>query len=180
MHRAETAVLLLAAALGGGAALGGAMPLTLKSPAFEPGAEIPAVHTCEGADTSPALEWSGLPGGTKSLALVVDDPDAPDPKAPKMTWVHWVLHDIPPGSTGLAEAAKSLPPGTREGLNDWQRTGWGGPCPPRGRHRYFFKLFALDRTLGDLGTPTKAQLEKAMKGHVLAQAEIMGTYQKRR
>lgn len=156
------------------------MSLTLRSPAFAAGAEIPTVHTCEGADTSPALEWSGPPAGTKSLALIVDDPDAPDPKAPKTTWVHWVLHDLPPGATGLAEGVRSLPAGAREGLNDWQRTGWGGPCPPRGRHRYFFKLYALDRTLGDLGTPTKAQLEKAMKGHVLGQAELMGTYQKRR
>jgi len=178
--RHAAAALLLTAALGGGAAAGGPMSLTLKSPAFAPGAEIPTVHTCEGADTSPALEWSGLPAGTRSLALIVDDPDAPDPKAPKMTWVHWVLHDIPPGATGLAEAVRSLPPGAREGLNDWQRTGWGGPCPPRGRHRYFFKLYALDRTLGDLGRPTKAQVEKAMKRHVLAEAELMGTYQKQR
>ncbi len=156
------------------------MTLTLRSPAFAPGGEIPAVHTCEGKDTSPALEWSGVPAGAKSLALVVDDPDAPDPKAPKTTWVHWVLHDIPPGTTGLAEAVKSPPTGTRQGLNDWKRTGYGGPCPPIGRHRYFFKLYALDRTLGDLGKPTKAQLEKAMEGHVLARGELMGTYQKRR
>jgi Raf kinase inhibitor-like YbhB/YbcL family protein len=156
------------------------MALTLKSPAFAQGGEIPAVHTCDGEDASPALEWSGLPPGTTSLALVVDDPDAPDPKAPRMTWVHWVLHDIPPGATGLPEAVRTLPPGTREGLNDWRRTGYGGPCPPVGRHRYYFKLYALDRLLGDLGTPTKARLEKAMEGHVLARAELMGTYQKRR
>ncbi len=106
------------------------MMLTLKSPAFAPGGEIPAVYTCEGKDSSPALEWSGLPQGTKSLALIVDDPDAPDPKAPKMTWVHWVLYDIAPSTAGLAEAVKSLPPGTRQGLNDWRRTGYGGPCPP--------------------------------------------------
>ncbi|HVP68403.1 MAG TPA: YbhB/YbcL family Raf kinase inhibitor-like protein [Anaeromyxobacteraceae bacterium] len=156
------------------------MPLTLKSPAFAPGDAIPAIHTCEGKDTSPALEWSGLPVGTRSLALIVDDPDAPDPEAPRMTWIHWVLYDISPGETGLAAAVSRPPPGTREGLNDWGRTGWGGPCPPIGRHRYFFKLFALDRTLGDLGKPTKAQLEQAMKGHVLARAELVGTYQKRR
>jgi Raf kinase inhibitor-like YbhB/YbcL family protein len=172
--------LLVASAPGAGADEGGAMSLTLTSPAFAPGGEIPAVHTCEGKDLSPALEWSGLPTGTKSLALVVDDPDAPDPKAPKMTWVHWVLYDIPPGTTGLAEAVKSLPAGTREGVNDWKRTGYGGPCPPIGRHRYFFKLHALDRMLGDLGTPTKAKLEKAMEGHVLGRGEVMGTYQKRR
>ena len=111
---------------------------------------------------------------------MVDDPDAPDPKAPRTTWVHWVLYDLPPSATGLAEAVKQLPPGTRQGLNDWKRTGWGGPCPPVGRHRYFFKLYALDAVLGDLGTPTKAKLEAAMKGHVLVQAELVGTYQKRR
>ncbi len=156
------------------------MTLKLRSTAFAAGAEIPAAHTCEGEDTSPALQWSGVPAGTRSLALIVDDPDAPDPKSPMMTWVHWVLFDLPPGATGLEEAVKTLPPGTRQGLNDWRRTGWGGPCPPRGRHRYFFKLYALDRILGDLKTPTKAQLEKAMAGHVLGQAELMGTYQKRR
>ncbi len=154
------------------------MSLALTSPAFAPGGEIPAVHTCEGKDLSPALEWSGLPAGAKSLALVVDDPDAPDPKAPRMTWVHWVLYDIPPGATGLAEGAGSLPAGTRQGRNDWRRTGYGGPCPPIGRHRYFFKLYALDRMLGDLGTPDKARLKKAMEGHVIARAELMGTYQK--
>jgi Raf kinase inhibitor-like YbhB/YbcL family protein len=154
------------------------MSLTLKSPAFANGGEIPVVHTCEGKDTSPALEWSGLPPGTKSLALVVDDPDAPDPRAPKMTWVHWVLHDIPPTSTGLAEGIRAPPAGAREGLNDWKRTGYGGPCPPIGRHRYVFKVYALDRTLGDLGAPTKAKLEGAMEGHVLARAELVGTYQK--
>ncbi len=155
------------------------MALTVTSTAFRQGGEIPAAHTCEGKDTSPPLAFSGVPAGARSLALVVDDPDAPDPNAPRMTWVHWVLHDLPPSATGLAEAVKQLPPGTREGLNDWKRTGWGGPCPPIGRHRYFFKLYALDAALGDLGTPTKAKLEAAMKGHVLAQAELMGTYQKR-
>jgi Raf kinase inhibitor-like YbhB/YbcL family protein len=156
------------------------MSLAITSPAFAHGREIPAVHTCEGADTSPALTWTGVPDAAKSLALVVDDPDAPDPRAPKMTWVHWVLYDIPAGTSGLAEAVRSLPAGTREGLNDWKRTGWGGPCPPVGRHRYFFKLYALDRTLEDLGRPTKAALERAMEGHVLARAELMGTYEKRR
>lgn len=177
---ASLGAVLLFTASGAIAAEGGAMSLVLKSPAFEPGGEIPIVHTCEGKDSSPPLEWSGLPPGTKSLALVVDDPDAPDPKAPRMTWVHWVLHDLPPSATGLAEGVKALPPGTREGKNDWRRTGYGGPCPPTGRHRYFFKLYALDRMLGDLGKPMKAQLEKAMEGHVLGRAELMGTYQKRR
>jgi len=155
------------------------MPLSVTSTAFQPGAEIPAEHTCEGKDTSPPLAFSGAPAGAKSLALVVDDPDAPDPRAPRMTWVHWVLYDLPPTASGLAGAVRQLPPGTREGLNDWKRTGWGGPCPPIGRHRYFFKLYALDVVLGDLGRPTKAKLEAAMKGHVLAQAELVGTYQKR-
>jgi Raf kinase inhibitor-like YbhB/YbcL family protein len=156
------------------------MSLTLESPAFREGGEIPSVHTCEGKDVSPALQWSGVPAGARSLALVVDDPDAPDPSAPKTTWVHWMLYDIPPTATGLGEAVKALPAGAREGLNDWKRTGYGGPCPPVGRHRYFFKLYALDRTLGDLGQPTKARLEQAMEGHVLAKAQRMGTYQKRR
>jgi Raf kinase inhibitor-like YbhB/YbcL family protein len=131
--------------------------LSLESPSFDAGGEIPAKHTCEGGDTSPALAWSGLPAGTKSLALIVDDPDAPDPRAPKMTWVHWVLYDIPATATGLPEAARKgdLPTGTREGKNDWKRTGWGGPCPPIGRHRYFHKLYALDLTLPDLHEPSK-------------------------
>jgi len=158
------------------------MPLTLTSPSFGHQGEIPARHTCEGQDVSPALSWSGVPEGTKSFALIVDDPDAPDPKAPKMTWVHWVLYDLPPHGSGLPEGTRSsnLPPGTREGLNDWKRTGYGGPCPPIGRHRYFHKLYALEIVLPDLRNPTKARLEEAMKGHVLAQAELMGTYQKAR
>jgi Raf kinase inhibitor-like YbhB/YbcL family protein len=122
-----------------------------------------------------------VPASAKSLVLIVDDPDAPDPKAPKMTWVHWVLYDIPPTERGLpqAVAARDLPPGTREGTNDWKRTGYGGPCPPIGRHRYFHKLYALDVVLGDLGQATKTQVEAAMKGHVLAQAELLGTYRKK-
>jgi Raf kinase inhibitor-like YbhB/YbcL family protein len=155
------------------------MALAITSTAFVHGGEIPVAHTCEGRDTSPPLAFSDVPAAAKSLALIVDDPDAPDPRAPRMTWVHWVLHDLPPSTSGLAEAVKRLPPGARDGLNDWKRTGYGGPCPPIGRHRYFFKLYALDAVLGDLGTPTKAKLEAAMKGHVLAQAELVGTYQKR-
>jgi Raf kinase inhibitor-like YbhB/YbcL family protein len=158
------------------------MTLTLTSSAFSHGGEIPTVHTCEGSDTSPALSWSGVPARAKSLALIVDDPDAPDPKAPRMTYVHWVLYDIPAAATGLAEGAArgGLPAGTREGTNDWKRTGYGGPCPPIGRHRYFHKLYALDTELPDLGSPTKAQLEKAMEGHVLEKAELMGTYEKKK
>jgi len=156
------------------------MALTLESASFTHQGEIPRKHTCEGADVSPALAWSGVPEGTKSLALVVDDPDAPDPKAPKMTWVHWVLYDLPPSASGLSEGvgAGSLPPGTHEGLNDWKRTGYGGPCPPIGRHRYFHKLYALDAELAALPTPTKAAFEKAIQGHVLAEAVLVGTYQK--
>jgi Raf kinase inhibitor-like YbhB/YbcL family protein len=154
----------------------------LGSPAFAEGGEIPVVYTCEGDDVSYALEWSGLPEGTRSLALIVDDPDAPDPAAPRMTRVHWVLYDIPVSATGLAEGVsrESLPAGTREGLNDWKRTGYGGPCPPIGRHRYYNKLYALDVVLGDLGSPEKGRLEQAMEGHVLGQAVRVGTYQKRR
>lgn len=156
--------------------------LVVRSPAFADGGEIPIRHTCEGADVSPALEWAGVPPGTRTLALVVDDPDAPDPKAPKMTWVHWVLYDLPASTAGLAEAVArdALPAGTRQGVNDWKRTGWGGPCPPIGRHRYSFKLYALDAALGDLGAPTKARLEAAMAGHVLAEARLTGTYEKQR
>ena len=155
--------------------------MRIVSSAFRHEGEIPTKHTCEGRDISPALEWSSVPEGTQSLALIVDDPDAPDPKAPKMTWVHWVLFNLPPDTPGLGEGVASgdLPLGTCEGLNDWKRTGWGGPCPPIGRHRYFFRLFALDCTLEGLGTPTRAQLDRAMKGHVLAEATLMGTYQKR-
>jgi Raf kinase inhibitor-like YbhB/YbcL family protein len=154
-----------------------AMALTLTSPAFSPNGSVPAKYTCEGDDVAPVLKWSGVPAGAKSLALIVDDPDAPDPAAPRMTWVHWVLYDVPPTATGLPEGG-APPSGARTGLNDWKRPGYGGPCPPIGRHRYFFKLYALDAALGDLGTPTKAALEKAMSGHVLEKAELVGTYQK--
>ena len=158
------------------------MALTMTSPDFEHARSIPMRHTCEGKDVSPALVWSKLPAGTKSLVLIVDDPDAPDPKAPKMTWVHWVLYDIPPTAQRLAAgvAPDRLPKGTRQGLNDWKRTGYGGPCPPIGRHRYFFKLYALDAPLGDLGQPTKGDVEKAMQGHVLGQATLLGTYEKQK
>jgi Raf kinase inhibitor-like YbhB/YbcL family protein len=151
---------------------------TISSPAFADNGEIPAVCTCEGADTAPRLAWSGAPAGTVSFALIVDDPDAPDPAAPKMTWVHWVLYNIPADVDHLPEAVADLPVGTLEGKNDWKRTGYGGPCPPIGRHRYFFKLYALDTTLPDLKSPTKAQLESAMQGHVLSATQIVGTYQK--
>jgi Raf kinase inhibitor-like YbhB/YbcL family protein len=157
------------------------MTLQLTSSAFSPNAEIPAQYTCEGKDFSPPLSWSGMPAGIKSLALIVDDPDAPDPAAPKLTWVHWVLYNLPPDMTALPENVLSsvLPAGAREGFNDWKRTGYGGPCPPIGRHRYFHKLYALDVVLPDLHRPSKAQLEQAMQGHILGKAELIGTYKKR-
>ncbi len=156
------------------------MALKVLSSAFDDGKPIPRKYTCEGEDISPALSWGGLPAGTKSLVLIVDDPDAPDPAAPKMTWVHWVLYNLPPSAAGLAEgiSRSDLPNGTHQGLNDWKRTGYGGPCPPVGRHRYFFKVYALSRVLPDLGTAAKADIEKAMKPHILEKCQVMGTYQK--
>ena len=155
------------------------MSLIITSSAFEHEDSIPARHTCDGDDISPELLWSGVPDGTRSLVLIVDDPDAPDPAAPKMTWVHWVLYNIPASATGLAEGITSgeLPEGTLEGLNDWKRTGFGGPCPPIGRHRYFHKLYALDVLLADLDRPDKEQVEQAMDNHIVEQAVLMGTYQ---
>ncbi|MDH5671241.1 MAG: YbhB/YbcL family Raf kinase inhibitor-like protein [Myxococcales bacterium] len=152
--------------------------MKLRSPAFEHQAEIPRKYTCEGEDLAPALLWEGAPAETESFALIVDDPDAPDPAAPKMTWVHWVLFNLPKLSASLPEGGKPLPPGTGEGLNDWKRTGYGGPCPPIGRHRYFHKLYALDATL-ELHKPTKAELVDAMAEHVIAEAVLMGSYEKR-
>ena len=159
-----------------------AAPMTqkfrLSSSAYTDGGAIPARFTCDGADVSPPLAWSGAPAGTKSYAFILDDPDAPDPAAPKMTWVHWVLYDIPVDLHGLSEgASKQLPAGTREGVNDWKRSGYGGPCPPIGRHRYVHKLYALDTVLPDLHRPTRDALLAAMRGHVLAQAQLIGTYQ---
>ncbi|WJW76800.1 YbhB/YbcL family Raf kinase inhibitor-like protein [Thiohalobacter sp. IOR34] len=154
------------------------MSLTLSSSVFEPGGEIPRRYTCDGEDVSPPLSWSGVPGEARSLVLIVDDPDAPDPAAPKMTWVHWVLYNLPAELSGLPEAVDKLPAGSGEGLNDWKRTGYGGPCPPIGRHRYFFKLYALDTRLPDLGRPTKTEVEQAMRGHVLEAAELVGTYRR--
>lgn len=154
------------------------MALKITSPAFAEGGEIPRKYTCQGEDLSPPLVFSGAPAGTQSLVLIVDDPDAPDPKAPKMTYVHWVLVDLPPDTSGLAEAVAELPAGARSGTNDWKRTGYGGPCPPIGRHRYFFKLYALDTKLAGLKQPAKPDVLKAIEGHVLAEAQIIGTYQK--
>jgi Raf kinase inhibitor-like YbhB/YbcL family protein len=158
------------------------MALRITSPAFEDGGAMATKYTCEGQDATPPLRWEGVPDGARSLALIMDDPDAPDPAAPKMIYVHWVLYNLPPDSTGLPEGttSKKLPAGTLEGLNDWRRTGYGGPCPPIGRHRYFHKLYALDVMLDDLKKPTKDRLLKAMEGHVIEKAEIIGTYQKRK
>ncbi|BFU96313.1 MAG: hypothetical protein NTNFB02_30350 [Nitrospira sp.] len=152
--------------------------MRLTSTAFTHQGSIPTVYTCEGKDISPPLAWTDVPAGAKSLALIVDDPDAPDPAAPTLTWVHWVLYNLPAANGGLSEGSKTLPEGTKEGVNDWNRTGYGGPCPPIGRHRYFHKLYALDAVLPDLKQPTKAKLEGAMKGHVIGEAQLMGTYQK--
>lgn len=158
------------------------MTFTLTSPSFSNQEAIPAHHTCDGQDISPELNWTGLPENTKSLVLIVDDPDAPDPAAPQMTWVHWVLYNIPPTARGLPEdiAADKLPTGSLQGTNDWKRTGYGGPCPPIGVHRYFHKLYALDTLLPDLHEPTKEILEKAAQGHVIAQTELVGKYQRPR
>lgn len=153
--------------------------MKLESPMFQPMGSIPQKYTCEGQDTAPPLAWHGVPEDAKSLALIVDDPDAPDPKAPKMTWVHWVVFNIPIIASGLPEGGRPLPAGAVEGVNDWKRTGYGGPCPPIGRHRYFHKLYALDTTL-QLKQPTKTELEAAMTGHILAHAELVGTYEKHR
>jgi hypothetical protein len=156
------------------------MALVLTSPAFEPNGEIPTEYTCEGRDISPPLSWQTVPEGARSLALIIDDPDAPDPAAPKMTWVHWVLFNLPPSLTELPAGTtiSDLPPGSQEGFNDFKRTSYGGPCPPIGRHRYFHKLYALDTRLEGLDAPTKSDLEAAMAGHILAQAELVGTYEK--
>ncbi len=152
--------------------------LLIASEAFTHQGLIPIEYTCDAKDISPPLHWSGFPQGTKSLALIVEDPDAPDPAAPKRVWVHWVLYNIPPSVGGLPRGVRALPMGAKEGLNDWGRTGYGGPCPPIGRHRYFHKLYALSEALPDLGKPTKAQLESAMRGKILARAELIGLYQR--
>ncbi len=155
------------------------MALEITSPAFTHGGQMASKYTCEGDDFSPQLVFNGFPQGTQSLVLIVDDPDAPDPKAPKRVWVHWLVYNLPADAEGLAEDAEAagLPEGTALGLNDFKKTSYGGPCPPIGRHRYFPKLYALDATLDATG-PSKADLLAAMTGHVLAEAELVGTYQK--
>jgi Raf kinase inhibitor-like YbhB/YbcL family protein len=147
--------------------------MRLTSTAFSEGGEIPNAYTSDGKNISPPLAWSGVPDNARSLALIVDDPDAPNG-----SWVHWVLVDLPPTTTELPEGVSKLP-GGRIGVNDWKRAEWGGPAPPKGRHRYQFKLYALDRELG-LAKPTQHELEAAMAGHVLAETKLTGTYQKAR
>lgn len=158
------------------------MALTLLSDDFQHDAGIPARHTCDGDNMSPSLSWSNAPPGTRSFALIIDDPDAPDPAAPTVRWVHWVLYNIPPDASHLAAGIResALPPGTEAGLNDWKNTRYGGPCPPIGRHRYVHTLYALDTALPDLHHPTRSHLERAMQGHVLEQTVLVGTYQRGR
>ena len=156
------------------------MAMSITSPVFRHESAIPQRYTCEGDDVSPPLVFDGVPTAAASLALIVEDPDAPDPAAPKRVWVHWVMYNLPPATKELRESVRmtDLPTGARAGKNDWSKAGYGGPCPPIGRHRYFFKLYALDIVLPDLELPTKAALEKAMQGHVIEEATLMGTYHK--
>lgn len=157
------------------------MAFQLKSPDFSHQAEIPTKYTCDGRDISPPLSWTEVPRGTKSLVLIVDDPDAPDPQAPRMTWVHWVVYNLPPETSFIDKGAANtgnLPKGAKQGINDWQNRYYGGPCPPVGCHRYFFKLYALDEILNNIENPTKLAVENAMKGHIIAKSEIIGTYER--
>jgi Raf kinase inhibitor-like YbhB/YbcL family protein len=151
--------------------------MNITSAAFEDGQVIPRRHTCQGEDVSPALLWSDVPQGAKSLALICDDPDAP-----VGNWVHWVIYNLPAGLNGLPEgvaATPSLPDGSRQGLNDFRRIGYGGPCPPPGKpHRYFFTLYALDAAVPPKEAMTKRDLVRALPGHVLAEAQVMGTYKR--
>ncbi len=151
--------------------------MELKSSAFAAGGMIPKKHTCDGPDVSPPLSWSDVPAGAKSLALIADDPDAP-----MGTWVHWVAWNIPPDARGLEEGVPkkdSLPNGMKQGTTDFRSIGYGGPCPPSGTHRYFFKLYALDTSLNLPPSTTKKDLEKALQGHLLQQVELMGKYARR-
>jgi Raf kinase inhibitor-like YbhB/YbcL family protein len=155
---------------------GEAMELKIKTRAFHEGDMIPKKYTCDGADVSPPLTWEGVPANTKSLALISDDPDAP-----MGTWVHWVIYNIP---TSVTELSENVPPikilenGAQQGTNDFHKIGYGGPCPPRGIHRYYFKLYALDKVFESGPGVTKAQLLKAMEGHILAQGQLMGRYKR--
>ncbi len=153
------------------------MTISVRSSAFQEGGMIPAKYTCDGDDVSPPLEWTGIPQGTKSLALICDDPDAP-----VGTWVHWVIWNIPATLNGLAEDVPpdpQLPDGSRQGISDFRRPGYGGPCPPSGVHRYYFKVYALDAMLELPSGTRKADLLKAMNGHILAEGQLMGKYRRR-
>lgn len=156
--------------------------LSLQSAAFNSGATIPPQYTCEGENISPPLDWDGVPAEARSLVLIIDDPDAPDPQAQRMVWSHWIVYNIPTDTHGLPAAVSSsqLPAGAEQGINDWQKAGYGGACPPIGRHRYFHKLYALDTELKLIGSVNKTRIEKAIKGHVIASAELIGTYEKGR
>lgn len=149
----------------------------LHAPDFTPGGDIPAQFTCQGSNASPALSWSVAPKGTQSFALVLEDPDAPG-----RTWVHWVLYDVPATERELPEGVPpegALPSGARQGRNDFGTVGYGGPCPPPGAgHRYYFKLYALDRTVALRAGATRAELDRSMRGHILAHAELMGRYRR--
>lgn len=154
--------------------------LTLSTPAFDNPGQIPTANTCDGPGIAPALHWQHVPAGTRSLALIVTDPDAPDPKAPKTTWVHWIVYNLPATSQGLPQAIKAdaLPAGSHSGANSWHHKGYGAPCPPIGQHRYIFTLYALDTRLPDLDTPGRGKLTQAMTGHILAEAQVVGLYQR--
>lgn len=151
--------------------------MELKSSAFQKGGEIPHKYTCDGADVSPPLTWTHPPPGTKAFALIADDPDAP-----VGTWVHWVIYDLPASLMELAEGVKleeTLPTGAKQGMNDFRKVGYGGPCPPRGpAHRYFFTLYALDNETKLKPRATKQQLLGAIKGHILAETQLMGRYKR--
>jgi Raf kinase inhibitor-like YbhB/YbcL family protein len=165
-------IALLAACSGASDAPG---EMELTSTAFQDGADIPAKYSCDGADISPPLQWRGLPGGTVSLALIMDDPDAPG-----RTWVHWIAYDLPGDATGLPEGVTRAETvdGGRQGNSSWNRLGYGGPCPPRGSHRYFFKLYALDTRLELEPGVTKDALLSAMEGHILGETQLMGRYER--
>ena len=158
------------------------MTFKLISPAFAPNGSIPSQYTCDGDDISPPLAWSDVPSGTRSLALIMDDPDAPDPAKPQRVYVHWVVYNIPAFTLKLPLNAANigLPNRARHSTNDWEKQTYGGPCPPIGRHRYFFKLYALDAELQGLKHPTKAELEQAMEGHLVGHVELIGTYEKKK
>lgn len=158
---------------GGQAAESEGLPMTIEvtSTAFNDGQAIPSRYTCDGQDISPALAWRNVPAGAASLVLIMDDPDAP-----RGNWVHWVIFNMPTDVTGLPEASDAVPSGATEGNNSWKRTGYGGPCPPSGTHRYFFKLYAVDTLLDLSSGVTRGQVERAMEGHILDWGELMGTY----